>query len=317
MKIRGPRPPTDSDLDALNTLFSESFTDRYRRDGLSGVRVPKLNQQVWKYAIEDAADGAMLWLDERDDLVAFNMAHHSGAEGWMGPLAVRPDRQSVGVGKQIVSAAIEWLRAEGVRTIGLETMPRTVDNIGFYGRLGFLPRHLTITMTTDVVRKDVGGSMVCLGDLSYSQREAAMEQCSIRLNRSIPHYDFTRELALTYELDIGDTVVVERGGQVRGFALWHSVPLTGDGAGDEIRLLKIFADSIATFEQLVVGTEQCAVDLGIPRVAIRCQTAYSDAFGKLLDLGYSIRWTDLRMTLRGYPEAQVPNGEFLFSNWEI
>ena len=91
----------------------------------------------------------------------------------------------------------------------------------------------------------------------------------------------------------------------------------GDGPGDELRLLKIFADSIETFEELVVATEQCAVDLGIPRVAIRCQTAYSNAFHKLVDIGYSVRWTDLRMTLKGHPEARVPNGELLFSNWEI
>jgi hypothetical protein len=283
------------------------------------VRVPKLNRQVWEYAIQDAGGGAMLWFDEREELVAFNIAHHSGAEGWMGPLAVRPDRQSGGVGKRIVFEATEWLRAEGATTIGLETMPRTVENIGFYGKLGFVPQHLTITMTmtTDVERKDVGKSIVCLGDLTGALRSAVMERCRERLHRSAPNYDFTREFALTYELGIGDTVVLEEAGQVRGFALWHSVPLTGDGPGDELRLLKLFADSIETFEWIVIAAEQCAVDLGVPRVAIRCQTAFSGAFRKLVDLGYAVRWTDLRMTLRGFPETQVPSGELVFSNWEI
>ena len=64
------------------------------------------------------------------------MVHRSGTEGWMGPLAVRPDRQGEGLGRQIVQAGIEWLRGQGATTIGLETMPRTVDNIGFYSRLG-------------------------------------------------------------------------------------------------------------------------------------------------------------------------------------
>ncbi len=259
----------------------------------------------------------MLWFDERNQLVAFNIAHHSGVEGWMGPLAVRPDRQSGGVGKVIVGAAVKWLRSEGVGTIGLETMPRTVENIGFYGRLGFVPRHLTITMTMDAERKDVVDSLVCLGDLTDAKRTVVMDQCRERLNASAPGYDFTREFVLTHELAIGDTVVLERDGQVRGFALWHSAPLTGDGQGDELRLLKMFADSPETFGQLVIATEQCAVDVGIPRVAIRCQTEYSEAFCALADLGYSVRWTDLRMTLKGYPEAQLPHGEILFSNWEI
>src|SRR5213076_773938 len=69
------------------------------RDGLVGVRVPHLNPQVWRYALLDAGPGAMLWRDEGGHVVAFNIAHRSGAEGWMGPLAVRPDRQGAGVGR--------------------------------------------------------------------------------------------------------------------------------------------------------------------------------------------------------------------------
>src|SRR5207237_264979 len=102
------------------------------RDGLVGVRVPHLNPQVWRYALLDAGAGAMLWRDEAGHVVAFNVAHRSGTEGWMGPLAVRPDRQGAGVGKAIVRAAVDWLIEQGVATLGLETMPRTVENIGFY-----------------------------------------------------------------------------------------------------------------------------------------------------------------------------------------
>jgi hypothetical protein len=172
-------------------------------------------------------------------------------------------------------------------------------------------------MISEVERKDVAGALTCLGDLTEKERFALMERCRTRLNASAPNYDFTRELLLTHDLEIGDTVVLERGGGIGGFALWHSAPLTGDGLGDELRLLKLFADSLESFENLVAAIEQCAVDLGISRVAIRCQTAYTDAFRTLVRLGYSVRWTDLRMTLHGFPEAQVGNGEVLFSNWEI
>ena len=34
-------------------------------------------------------------------------------------------------------------------------MPRTMDNIGFYSRLGFLPGRLTITTTIDAAYGDV------------------------------------------------------------------------------------------------------------------------------------------------------------------
>ncbi len=315
--VKGPRCPTERDIPALNRLFSDAFTDRYRRDGLAGVKVPQLNSKIWTYAIRDSGDGAMIWEDDRDNLVAFNIAHHSGVEGWMGPLAVRSDRQSSGIGRTIVSSAVEWLRGVGARIIGLETMPRTVDNIGFYGKLGFVPRHLTVTMTAETVRRDLAGGARCLGSMSGLDYDDTIEQCRLRLDKSLPGYDFTRELELTLELEIGDVVVIEQRGELKGFALWHSAPLTGDDSSDELRVLKVFADSENTFERLVLACEQCAVDLGIQRVAVRCQTAYEAAFRGLVKLGYLVRWTDLRMTLHDCPEALPPAGEVLFSNWEI
>src|SRR5882724_3746802 len=103
-QVYGPEPAGERDTDGLNRVFADAFTDRYRRDGLVGVRVPHLNPQVWRYALLDAGPGAMLWRDEAGHVVAFNIAHRSGRtargpihpsapERWMGPLAVRPDRQ--------------------------------------------------------------------------------------------------------------------------------------------------------------------------------------------------------------------------------
>src|SRR5437016_1362813 len=108
-QVYGPERAGERDIDGLNRVFAEAFTDRYRRDGLVGVRVPQLNPDVWRYALLDAGEGAMLWRDEADQVAAFNIAHRSGLEGWMGPLAVRPDRQGSGVGKTIVRAAVDWL----------------------------------------------------------------------------------------------------------------------------------------------------------------------------------------------------------------
>ena len=78
-----------------------------------GVRVPFLNPTIWRYAIEDADDGAMLWRDDRGHIVAFNMVHRSGTEGWMGPLAVRTEFQGSGIGKEIVTRGVEWLKRSG------------------------------------------------------------------------------------------------------------------------------------------------------------------------------------------------------------
>src|SRR5919202_81250 len=205
-ELSGPHPVTLDDVRALNQVFSDAFTERYRRDGMVGVRVPFLNPAVWRYAIEDADGGAMLWRDEDGEIAAFNMAHASGIEGWMGPLAVRTDCQAVGAGKAIVRAGVDWLRARGARVIGLETMPRTMDNIGFYSGLGFVPGRLTITLTLDAAPAD--RAPLLLGRLSARERAAAVEECRALTQRLLPGYDFTRELALTEQLGLGDTVLL-------------------------------------------------------------------------------------------------------------
>lgn len=315
--LLGPRVAAPDDIAALNEVFSATFTDRYRRDGLAGVRVPPLNSDVWRYAMRDAGEGAMLWSDERNHIVAFNIAHCSGSEGWMGPLAVRLDRQGMGVGNTIVRAAIQWLEHLGVTTIGLETMPRTLDNIGFYSRLGFDPGHLTVTVTGEASRRRVAGDWVALARLGDRERSDLVRLCAERVSRSVPGRDYSREMLLTEELALGDTVVLERGGMILGFAVWHGEPLAAGRPADELRVLKLFADSVVSFERLMVALESIAAGRRLQRVAVRCQTANRSAYRKLIERGYRVRWTDLRMTLADYPEPATPQGEVLLSNWEI
>src|SRR3989442_12772450 len=173
-RVTGPERATEHDIEGLNRVFAEAFTDRYRRDGLIGVRVPQLNPLVWRYALLDAGDGAMVWRDEHGDVAAFNVGHQAGAEGWMGPLAVRPDRQGTGVGKTIVRTAADWLIDRVVTTLGLETMPRTPENIGFYARLGLGPGVLTVTCANEIAPPGYR-TRVRLTNRSAADKETLME----------------------------------------------------------------------------------------------------------------------------------------------
>ena len=57
LHLEGPFQIQRADIGPLNVLFSETFTERYRRDGLVGVRVPPLNPTIWQYAVADAGEG--------------------------------------------------------------------------------------------------------------------------------------------------------------------------------------------------------------------------------------------------------------------
>src|SRR6476646_3745235 len=296
--VRGPDRPSYRDIDPLNRVFAEAFTDRYSRDGLVGVRVPQLNPLVWRYAIDDAGGGAMVWRDADGHVVAFNMVHRSGIEGWMGPLAVRPDRQGEGLGSTMVRLGIDWLKSEGARTIGLETMPRTVENIGFYSRIGLVPGPLTVTLVHDVPRR-ISAPPELLSKAGH-QLAGRIEECCRLTDELAPGVDFSREITLTRDLGIGDTTLVRDGGELLAFALWHSTPLAAGRAKDEVRVLKLVARSLPAFERLLDALHGTAAAERVGRIAIRCQTEYADAYLRLIAAGYRVHWTDLRMILRDF-----------------
>lgn len=313
--VSGPEPASRADIDAINRVFSEAFTERYRKDGLAGVKVPQLNTAIWHYAIEDAGDGAMVWRDGRGDVVAFNIVHRAGTEGWMGPLAVRTDHQGHGLGRRIVEEGIAWLEAQGIATIGLETMPRTIDNIGFYSGLGFVPGHLTVTIQRDQPRARPVPAWR-LGALALPAREDAMVECRALAAALGGGVDFSRELRLTLDLGLGDTTMLRNtDGAVTAFALWHTAPLAQGRARDELRILKLVAPDVGVALHLIGAVEREAAAQALPHFSLRCQSAYHELYGALTRDGFRVRWTDLRLTLagRGEPSRQG----IVLSNWEI
>ena len=312
--LEGPFRPRLDQIAELNQVFSDSFTERYRRDGMVGVRVPFLNPTIWRYAIEDADGGAMLWRDERGQLVAFNMVHRSGTEGWMGPLAVRTEHQGSGTGKEIVSRGIEWLKSQGATVIGLETMPRTMDNIGFYSRLGFVPGRLTLTTTLEANYADTPA--LVLGRLSPRDRDAAVHECRRVVQELLPGYDYTREINLTAELALGDTILLFSGDRLVGFALAHSAPLVEGRAREELRVLKMALGRDARLDDMLIAICDFARRSGTRRIAVRLQSEYVAAYQRVITLGGHVRWTDLRMSLTGY-EERLPTRGLVLSNWEI
>ena len=312
--LSGPFAARLEDIDELNHVFSESFTERYRRDGMVGVRVPFLNPAVWRYAIRDAADGAMVWRGERGEIVAFNIVHRSGVEGWMGPLAVRSEHQGVGAGKEIVRRGIDWLKVHGATVIGLETMPRTMDNIGFYSALGFVPGKLTLTVTSDATYADKPAPL--FGRLASNDKEEMLERCRDLLSSLQPGYDHTREIQLTDELALGDTLLLMKRDRLVGFALCHTAPLVEGRTREDLRVLKMSLADLSHLDEMMRLLADLARRSGTRRVSVRVQGDYESVYQRLIAARGRVRWSDLRMTLAGHAE-RVPAHGMVLSNWEI
>jgi hypothetical protein len=147
---------------------------------------------------------------------------------------------------------------------------------------------------------------------------AAVRQAEVQalVEHLAPGCDFTREIELTRELVLGDLIVAGPPGALEAFALCHAAPLAENGGRDEVRVLKVGAVSLDALVTVLDAVAAWAARRGARRIAVRCQTAYGDAYRALVRRGYRVRWTDLRMTLAGYPETPPESG-LVWSNWEV
>ena len=75
-------------------------------------------------------------------IVASVMAGYDGHRGWINYLAVAPEHQGRGLGRQIVEEAEQRLRAAGCPKINLQIRRSNAGVIAFYSTLGYREDHV-------------------------------------------------------------------------------------------------------------------------------------------------------------------------------
>ena len=76
------------------------------------------------------------------EIVASVMAGYDGHRGWINYLAVAPELQGRGLGRQIVEEAEQRLRAAGCPKINLQIRRSNAGVIAFYSTLGYREDHV-------------------------------------------------------------------------------------------------------------------------------------------------------------------------------
>ncbi len=72
-----------------------------------------------------------------DRVVATVMVGYDGHRGWIYLLAVRPEVQRKGIGRQMMEQAENWLREHGCVKVKLQVDESRGDVTGFYRKLGY------------------------------------------------------------------------------------------------------------------------------------------------------------------------------------
>nr|WP_253190616.1 GNAT family acetyltransferase [Sphingomonas sp. LM7] len=93
----------------------------------------------------DSESSAVLVAQGSDGIGGSIMVGFDGHRGWVYYLAVAPDRRGEGLGRALMAAAEDWLRARGAPKIQLMVREDNHAALGFYRALG-LERQKVVTL---------------------------------------------------------------------------------------------------------------------------------------------------------------------------
>jgi ribosomal protein S18 acetylase RimI-like enzyme len=116
----------DADVEALIALWAACGLTRSWNDPHKDIAFAR-----------DSESSTILVAEHEGLIVSSAMVGHDGHRGMLYYVAVTPELQGRGLGKNAVRAAENWLRQRGVWKINLLVRPENNKVRGFYEKLGY------------------------------------------------------------------------------------------------------------------------------------------------------------------------------------
>ena len=288
--IRAMRVDDIVDVKGVDLL---SWSDLMERT--YGVKIklsPRTDENILSYMRSDP-EGAFVASDEFAGVIGVVFSHVWGATGWVGPLSVLPTYQARGLGKDLLKRSLTYLEDMGCVDIGLETMPESALNLGLYLRVGLRPESLVLVLGKKLEKEGlqeepVGG--VAVERFSESSMQEKMKSEMRRISSALRlGLDYTKEIELTQEFGLGDTIVATSRDRVTGFCVVQTKAKRANVPGADMRVVAVDpAAKEGVLEPLLVSAELLAADAGVEEISIaipsQCRRALDVSFSR----GYSI-----------------------------
>ncbi len=300
------RHMVESDLHVVSALLVDAFTQGRVDDGYQRIYVPPCKIEFLQMYFNEAPKGAFV-IEENGRLVAASFTHVWGKTGWIGPLAVSSSRHERGLGGQIMVRTVDYLKKAGCTTIGLETNPRSNRNLGFYGKLGFIPTHLTVDLIRDISQWTRSSTEYRLR--YFSQGSAAEKRRFLVLVKELTRkatssVDYSTLILNTELFSFGDTVLLLKEDRPVGFSVLHTQTVSDEEQPNIAKIVVLFLlpQGYADFKKIIREIETILRKDFFEKLLIRVPLTHPRIFQTLLRDGFRVINTDVRMTLEGYGE---------------
>jgi len=325
------RPIEAGDAERIRRILGVAFADENRRMGLKQTRLPTMSDELLSFYMTRSRDHSFVAAG-RGGPAGFCLACRWGSTAWLGPIAVLPPVQGEGLGRRLVEASEASLRAGGVATLGLETMPRSYRNLQFYSRLGMRFEQMTLDVSRSF-GSDPGGAAALfaapagvtvepLGPLSPPDRRDGFEQVARISNAVSPGLDYRAEAELTLTSGMGEVLLARRDADAIGFAIAHVRPYAREEKEGVVRLNTLLllpeAAGGSRDEELrgfLDGLGRWLLAAGYDALIVRVPTRFPAARDILLERGFAITHSDVRLTWPDLPE-RMQAGAVHLCKWE-
>jgi len=272
--------------------------------------------------------GCFVAEEDSSKIVGAALAVTWGTVGVLGPVAVLTNYHNQTIGQQLIRAAQDFFDENKATLHGCVTYPTSPKHLYLYHKFGYRPKHLTAVMSRTI---DRGGARVPaspkpgktpltarrFSTLEEAKKKAALARIHRITNAICRGMDLAKEIEIVDGLALGDTVLLERGRDLIGFAICHTPGVSEAPAGAlYVKFLAIDPPhrKAEHLEQFVATIEGFGQELGVQRVILPVYARYWTAYNILVQCRYQIDFTMVRMQ-RGKPEDYEDPADLVLDDW--
>jgi GNAT superfamily N-acetyltransferase len=323
IKIRRVRK---GDLSKVRDVIEQAFGDFYERQlGTRPRQVFGGAQYVhhrwlmepWGCFVAEEGDGK---------IVGAAVGVIWGTLGLVGPVAVLTTYQNQDIGQQLVKATQGFFDENKVTLQGLATYPSSPKHLLLFQKFGYKPKGLVAITGKPLDRREIvqatqagkpALSIRRFSALEEAKKKGAMQKLRRISNSIYRGLDLAKEVEIVDGLALGDTLLLERGRELIGFAIYH-IPGVSEAPQGSLYIKFLAMDfrhrKPEYFHALMASLEELASGAGLQRVIAPVYTAYWTAYQALLERGYSIDFTMVRMK-RGKLEEYERPADLVLDDW--
>jgi hypothetical protein len=153
--------------------------------------------------------------------------------------------------------------------------------------------------------------------LEETKKKATLARAHRITNTLYRGLDLAKEMEIVDGLALGDTLLLERGRDLIGFAIVHT-PGVSEAPSGTLYVKYMAIDPaqkrVEHLEQFVAAVEDFGHELGVQRVALPVYLRYWLAYSTLVRCGYQVEFTMLRMQ-KGKQEDYEDSTHLVLDDW--